>query len=143
MDPPWPAGERVNDRGTKPTSELVWRHMDRMLLTGMTFFGRHGAIAAERELGARFTVDAELSLSQTLDGRADRRDQVLDYTAVHEQIRALVEGHPVNLVETLAVRIAQAILTDAAVQEVTVRVHKRPLVEGEFKDFAVEVRRSK
>ena len=31
--------------------------MDRLLLEGMTFFGRHGVLPAERELGARFRVD--------------------------------------------------------------------------------------
>ena len=44
--------------------------MDRLLLEGMAFFGRHGALAAERELGARFTVDVELGVDLRAAGRA-------------------------------------------------------------------------
>ncbi|HVB76487.1 MAG TPA: dihydroneopterin aldolase [Candidatus Nitrosotalea sp.] len=117
--------------------------MDMMLLSGMTFFGRHGALAAERELGARYTVDAELGLAASLDDAGDRRQDVLDYTSVYEQVQQLVEGEPVNLVETLAVRIAQALIAQPGVSLARVRVHKRPLVTGEFDDFAIEVTRER
>ena len=115
--------------------------MDRMLLSGMTFFGRHGALAAERELGARFTVDVEIGLARDVDAASDRLQDALDYTSVYRAVQAHIEGPSVALLETLAARMAADLLARPLAQEVTVRVHKRPPVEGEFRDFAVEVTR--
>ena len=94
---------------------------DRILLEGMIFFGFHGALPAERELGQRFVVDIEMWLDLRPAGLSDDLSRTVDYGAVHDHIREIVEGEPLNLVEAVAERIATAILSDHPPAE-TVRV---------------------
>jgi dihydroneopterin aldolase len=98
---------------------------DRILLEGMVFHGRHGTLPAERELGQPFVVDVELSLDLRPAGLSDDLAQTVDYGEVHRLAREIVEGTPVNLTETVAERIAAAILDEhPAVEAVRVRVAK-------------------
>jgi dihydroneopterin aldolase len=98
---------------------------DRILLEGMVFHGRHGTLPAERELGQPFVVDVELSLDLRPAGLSDDLAQTVDYGEVHRLAREIVEGTPVNLTETVAERIAAAILGEhPAVEAVRVRVAK-------------------
>lgn len=115
--------------------------MDRLLLEGMTFFGRHGALPAERELGARFSVDVELLADLRRAGRTDRLQDTVDYSKVYELVREVVEGEPCQLLEAVAERIASRLTDLDRVDRVTVRVRKRPPLEGEFRAFGVEVTR--
>jgi 7,8-dihydroneopterin aldolase/epimerase/oxygenase len=98
---------------------------DRILLEGMVFHGRHGTLPAERELGQPFVVDVELRLNLRPAGLSDDLAQTVDYGEVHRQAREIVEGEPVNLTETVAERIATAILEDhPLVEDVRVKVAK-------------------
>jgi dihydroneopterin aldolase len=98
---------------------------DRIVLEGMVFHGRHGTLPAERELGQPFVVDVELSLDLRPAGLSDDLAQTVDYGEVHRLAREIVEGTPVNLTETVAERIAAAILDEhPAVEAVRVRVAK-------------------
>lgn len=98
---------------------------DRILLEGMIFFGYHGTLAPENELGQRFVVDVDLHCDLRAAGRSDDLFQTVDYSQVYEQVRAIVEGPPVKLTETVAERIAAAILdVHALVEAVRVKVTK-------------------
>ena len=44
---------------------------DRILLTGMTFYGYHGVRTPEKELGQRFVVDLEMELDLSAAGLSD------------------------------------------------------------------------
>jgi dihydroneopterin aldolase len=114
-------------------------HMDRLILKGMVFYGRHGVYDAERHLGQRFTVDVELEADLQMARQSDRLEDTVSYPDVYQIVRREVEGEPRNLLETLAEQIMVHLLQLPKVERATVRVHKRPLVEGEFHDFAVEV----
>ena len=98
---------------------------DRIRLEGMIFYGRHGTLPAERELGQRFIVDVELHCDLHAAGLADDLTQTVDYSEVCRQVRAIVEGPPVGLTETVAERIAAAVLAEhPPVEAVRVRVTK-------------------
>jgi dihydroneopterin aldolase len=98
---------------------------DRILLEGMVFHGRHGTLPAERELGQPFVVDVELRLDLRPAGLSDDLARTVDYGEVHQRAREIVEGEPVNLTETLAERIATAVLEDhPSVNAVRVKVAK-------------------
>jgi 7,8-dihydroneopterin aldolase/epimerase/oxygenase len=98
---------------------------DRILLEGMVFHGRHGTLPAERELGQPFVVDVELRLDLRPAGLADDLTHTVDYGEVHRRAREIVEGAPVNLTETVAERIATAILKDhPSVEAIRVKVAK-------------------
>jgi dihydroneopterin aldolase len=117
--------------------------MDRLLMEGMVFFGRHGVAAAERELGARFTVDVELWADLRAAGQSDRPADTVDYAHVYETVREVVEGEPRALLESVAERIAARVLAFDHVDRATVRVRKRPPLGGEFHAFGVEVTRTR
>jgi 7,8-dihydroneopterin aldolase/epimerase/oxygenase len=98
---------------------------DRIVLEGMVFYGRHGTLPAERELGQPFVVDVELRLDLRPAGLSDDLSQTVDYGEVHRRAREIVEGEPVNLTETVAERIAAAVLEDhPTVEAVRVKVAK-------------------
>jgi 7,8-dihydroneopterin aldolase/epimerase/oxygenase len=115
--------------------------VDRILLEGMAFTGRHGVLPAERALPARFRVDVELAADLRAAGRSDRLADTIDYTRAYELVREVIEGEPCNLLEAVAERIATSLLALERVEGATVRVAKQPPVDGEFRTFAVEVRR--
>ena len=99
--------------------------MDRILLNGMVFYGSHGTLPAERELGQPFLVDVELRLDLRPAGLSDDLALTVDYGQVHRLVREIVEGPPVNLTETVAERITTAILEDhPPVEAVRVKVAK-------------------
>ena len=98
---------------------------DRILLEGMIFYGRHGTLAAERDLGQPFVVDIALSLDLQSAGLSDDLMQTVDYSEAHRRAKEIVEGPPVNLTETVAERIAGAVLEDhPMVEAVRVKVTK-------------------
>jgi dihydroneopterin aldolase len=115
--------------------------VDRILMEGMAFFGRHGVFPAERELGARFTVDVELEGDLHAAGRSDRLEETIDYSRAYDLVREVVEGEPCHLLETVAERISERLLELPRVQRATVRVHKKPPLPGEFRSFGVEITR--
>ena len=91
----------------------------------MVFHGRHGTLPAEHELGQPFVVSVELQLDLRPAGTSDDLTKTVDYSEVHRKAREIVEGRPVQLVETLAERIAAAALDDhPTVEAVKVRVAK-------------------
>lgn len=117
---------------------------DLILLEGMTFYGRHGTLDAERELGQPFIVDVEMRLDLRPAGLSDDLTKTVDYSEVHRQAKEIVEEEPVNLTETVAERIASAILErHALVEEVRVKVAKPHVRLGEtvLNASAVEVTR--
>ncbi len=98
---------------------------DRILLEGMIFHGRHGTLPAERELGQPFVVDVELRLDLEAAGLSDDLTRTVDYSEVHRRAKEIVEGPPVNLTETVAERIATAVLEEhPMVEAVRVKVRK-------------------
>jgi len=98
---------------------------DRILLTDMIFHGHHGTLPAENELGQPFVVSIELHLDLGPAGTSDDLTRTVDYGEVHRMARDIVEGPSVQLIETLAERIAAGVLRDhPAVEAVKVKVAK-------------------
>jgi 7,8-dihydroneopterin aldolase/epimerase/oxygenase len=115
--------------------------MDRIRLEGMAFFGRHGVFPAERELGARFSVDVVLEGDLRVPGASDRLEDTIDYSIAYDLVREVVEGEPCHLLEAVAERISDQLLQLRGVSRVTVRVYKKPPLPGEFRSVAVEISR--
>jgi dihydroneopterin aldolase len=115
----------------------------RIELRGLRARGYHGVYPTEREQGQDFLVDVTLELDL---GKAAASDDVADtvhYGELAQQVVAAVEGEPVDLLETLAQRLADLALSYPRVDEVEVTVHKPEAPVGvPFEDVAVTVRRS-
>ena len=117
---------------------------DEIMLTGLTAFGRHGVYAHERENGQEFTVDLRLRLSLAEAAASDDVRDTVHYGELADQVVEILTGEPVNLIETLAERIAEDALRDERVRAVEVTVHKphAPIAHA-FTDVSVTVRRDR
>jgi dihydroneopterin aldolase len=116
---------------------------DRVILAGMAFRARHGVHDWEKLESQRFEVDVELVLDARPAGLEDDLARTVDYGAVYEVVRQVVESTTFNLIEALAEAIAHEILGDAQpVTEVVVRVRKPDVKLGGPLAYAgVEIRR--
>jgi dihydroneopterin aldolase len=117
---------------------------DRISLTGMRAFGRHGALPHENEIGQEFVVDAVLWLDTSAAAAADDLSLTVDYGELSGRLAEIVSGKPVALIETLAERLAAACLDDRRVSQVQVTVHKphAPVPVG-LDDVSVTIRRGR
>lgn len=117
---------------------------DRLSLTGLRVFGRHGVFDHERRDGQDFVVDAMLRLDTGPAAASDDLADAVDYGTLAQRLAAVVGGDPTNLIETLADRLAQVCLADERVTEAQITVHKPgapiPLT---FDDVAVTVVRTR
>jgi dihydroneopterin aldolase len=115
---------------------------DRIVLTGLRARGRHGVYDFEREQGQDFLVDVVLEIDL---GKAAATDDVADtvhYGELAEGLVAVITGEPVNLIETLAARLAEVCLSDPRVSAAEVTVHKpQAPIPHDFADVAVVLRR--
>jgi len=108
----------------------------------MTFYGYHGISAAERQTGRRFEVDVELVVDMDKPARSDKLKDTVNYTEVYRTVEQLVLQNRFALLETIAVRLANQILTRFKPEEVTIRVRKKiPPVPGNLDHIEVEVKR--
>ncbi|MFS0853016.1 dihydroneopterin aldolase [Microbacterium sp. 179-I 3D4 NHS] len=118
--------------------------LDQIALTGLTVFGRHGVYDHERENGQDFTVDLRLQLALADAAASDDVVDTVHYGELAEKVAAVVAGEPVNLLETLASRIAEVVLADARVHYVSVTVHKpHAPIPLNFADVSVTVNRGR
>lgn len=91
-------------------------------LAGITAVGHHGVYPIERRDGQPFVVDVTLQLDRT--SRADDVETTVHYGELAEAVAAEIGGEPVDLIETLAGRIAALCLAHPVVRGVVVTVHK-------------------
>jgi 7,8-dihydroneopterin aldolase/epimerase/oxygenase len=117
---------------------------DRITLRGLVVRGYHGVFEHERTDGQDFVVDVALDVDTSSAARSDNLADTVDYGAVAATVAAVVSGEPVNLLETLAGRIATACLADARVTSVEVTVHKpNAPIPLTFDDVAVTITRER
>ena len=126
-------------------STTVSATTDRISLIGLSARGHHGVLPFEREEGQLFTVDVVLDLGQRGTAVAAVTDSVtdaVDYSRVANGIVSIIEGEPVNLIESLADRIAERVLSFPRVVAAEVTVHKpeAPL-DVAFEDVSVTIHR--
>ncbi|GAB3166804.1 dihydroneopterin aldolase [Streptomyces incanus] len=118
--------------------------MDRVALHGLKARGHHGVFPKEREEGQTFIVDLVLGLDIRPAAADDDLTKTVHYGIVAEEVVAVVRGEPVNLIETLAERIAQVCLKHDVVQEVEVCVHKPDApITVPFDDVTITIIRSR
>lgn len=119
---------------------------DRIILTGMQFYGFHGVDPAERSIGRHFIVDLTAELDLSAPAASDRLDDTVSYTELYRAAKAVMEGQQRNLLESLAGTMADTILGQhPQVQALRIRIQKpRPPIKGSTIDAAsVEIYRSR
>jgi len=117
---------------------------DRIQLRGLSGRGRHGVYGHERADGQRFVVDLTLTVDTRNAATTDDLAGTVDYGTLATKVAAIIEGEPVNLIETLAQRIADLCLTEPLVDTVEVTVHKpQAPITVPFDDVSVTIIRSR
>ena len=118
--------------------------LDRVAVRGLRARGHHGVFAREREQGQTFVVDLVMGLDTRPAASGDDLTRTVHYGIVSEEVVAVVQGDPVDLIETLAQRIADQCLKHEAVQEVEVTVHKPDApITVPFDDVTITIVRSR
>ncbi len=118
--------------------------VDHITLTGVRAFGYHGVYADEKREGQEFVVDAVLALPLRRAAETDDVRDTVHYGELAERLVAVVEGEPVDLLETLAQRLADDVLRDARIDAVTITVHKPTApITVPFGDVSVTITRGR
>lgn len=97
---------------------------DRIAVRGLTAHGFHGVYAAERRDGQAFRVDAVLELDTAPAAAGDDLGRTVDYAQLARALHGVLTGTPVDLLETLAQRLADVCLASPPVDAVEITVHK-------------------
>lgn len=101
-------------------------------LVNAVFYGHHGVMQEEHEVGGRYEVDVGVELDFEEAARHDDLTRTVNYEKVYEFVRTLVTENNFYLIEKLSYRIAHQVLdTYPTVEGVEVTVRKpNPPVGG-------------
>jgi dihydroneopterin aldolase len=117
---------------------------DELVVTGIECFGHHGVLDHERRDGQTFVIDLALGLDTTPAAASDDLRDTVDYGSLVEQVKGSVQTDPVDLIETLAQRIADICLWDSRVEWARVTVHKPDApIDASFSDVALTITRKR
>ena len=118
--------------------------LDRIDLTGLRVRGNHGVFEHERRDGQVFVIDVSLGLDLETAAKSDNLADTVHYGELANTVHEIVSGEPVDLIETLVLRIVEACLSLDRVGWTSVTVHKPEApIEVAFSDVAVTMERSK
>lgn len=117
---------------------------DEITLTGLRANAHHGVLEHERRTGQVFVIDVTVYLSLADAAASDDLDRTIHYGELAERVVAAVETDPVDLIETVAERVAQVVLSYelAALTRVTVHKPSAP-ISVPFDDVSVTISRGR
>ncbi|MBX3100579.1 MAG: dihydroneopterin aldolase [Salinibacterium sp.] len=116
---------------------------DNITLTGLRANAHHGVLDHERRAGQVFVIDAVVYLDLSAAAASDDLDRTVHYGVLAEEIVAAVESDPVDLIETVAERVAGVVLAHQAVTATTVTIHKPSApIAVPFEDVSVTITRA-
>lgn len=96
----------------------------RIFVRDLVLSARIGVHRHEKKREQRIRLNLDLTVAESPRPSSDRLSDVVCYEKIVNRVRALIaEGH-VNLVETLAERIATICLEDPQVRKATIRLEK-------------------
>jgi dihydroneopterin aldolase len=117
---------------------------DRITLTGLRATAFHGVLEHERATGQLFVIDVVVHLSLREAGAGDELSATIDYGELASRIVAAVERDPVDLIETVAERVAALVLEYPIAMLVAVTVHKpNAPIAVPFDDVSVTIMRGR
>jgi 7,8-dihydroneopterin aldolase/epimerase/oxygenase len=118
--------------------------IDELTVLGVECYGHHGVFDFEKRDGQPFVVDLTLGVRTAAAAASDDLHDTVDYGSLVAAVRAAVETDPVDLIETLAQRIADVCLADARVAWTRVTVHKPDApIDASFSDVALTITRKR
>ena len=118
--------------------------MDKIILKEIRFHGYHGVAEAERQIGQKYEIDAELMCDLSAAGKTDDLSHTIDYAAVVRLLVGIGTQQSFQLIEALAETLASEIFDRFPVDEVGLTVRKLlPPVEQMLTYVSVEIHRKR
>jgi dihydroneopterin aldolase len=115
---------------------------DELAVTGIECYGHHGVFDFEKREGQVFVVDLVLGIDTAPAAASDDLRDTVDYGSLVASVKAAVENDPVDLIETLAQRIAAVCLLGDRVEWARVTVHKPDApIDATFADVTLTITR--
>lgn len=116
--------------------------MDKIVIKGLRIFAYYGVNPEEKEKGQPFVLDITLYKDLSLPGATDDLNDTVNYSRVAKTATRVMLAQKDDLIERAASRVAEAVLAEFPVREVTVRLKKpRAPIAGDFEYVAVEITR--
>ena len=116
----------------------------RIDLRGIAAHGHHGLFDFERQNGQTFVADVSLGLDLGPAARDHDLTKSVDYGQLAQDVHGAIVRDPVDLIETLALRIVDVCLVSPSVRWVSVTVHKPAApIAVPFDDVTVTIERSR
>jgi len=117
---------------------------DSISLTGLRVFAHHGVYDFEREAGQEFVIDVTVWLDLAAPAASDDVAGTIHYGELAVEVTDAVRRDPVDLIETVAERVASVVLAHDAASAVRVTVHKPDApIDVPFGDVAVSILRGR
>lgn len=118
---------------------------DRITITGLEVHAHHGVYPDEQSSGQTFVIDLTAWLDTAAAGASDDLEATIHYGHVAELVNLIVGGERWNLIEKVATRVAESVLTGfPLIESIDVTVHKpQAPINVLFKDVSVTIHRSR
>lgn len=118
--------------------------VDQLRLTGVRAKGYHGVFDYERAQGQVFVVDVVVDIDARASAASSDLDATVHYGVLAEEIVRDIENDPVDLIETLAERLAATVLAHPAALRAVVTVHKPEApIAVPFTDVSITIDRDR
>ena len=109
-------------------------------IVGLSLYTRHGATAAERELGQRLLVDVSFELTDCDAMVTDRVEDTVDYADACEQVALAAQERSYKTLERLCAAIADRLMERYDTDSVRVKATKpEPPITLPVEEVSVEV----
>jgi dihydroneopterin aldolase len=117
---------------------------DRIELRGIEVYARHGVMPEEQENAQVFKVDVTAYTDVTRPARTDELADALDYSSLALEVREVVGSETHRLIETVATRVSEVVMSHPTVSRAVVTIHKPDApIDMVFDDVSVTVDRSR
>ena len=118
--------------------------LDEITLTGLRATAFHGVLDHERRDGQVFVIDVTVMLPLGDAATTDDLARTIHYGELAEEVVAAVESNPVDLIETVAERIATVVLAHERAMFTRVTVHKpHAPISVPFDDVSITITRGR
>lgn len=118
------------------------RTLDVLAVSGVECFAHHGVFEFEKREGQIFVVDLRIGVDTAPAAASDDLRDTVDYGTLVAEVKACVERDPVDLIETVAQRIADVCLLHDRVEWAEVTLHKPDApIESTFSDVTLTITR--
>lgn len=98
--------------------------MDKIFIQNLSVRGKHGVPDAEREQSQEFILDISIDFDTRAAAASDELKDTVDYSHFRNAAKEVVEKSSFKLLEKLADAVAQKVLEDTRIAEVSVSIRK-------------------